>query len=76
MEPSTADVCRARIRQNQVLPLHATPATGQDARLREAVLAELDGVGPVLAEAVVTSLYAPPLPNLVPALRRAAGRDG
>jgi hypothetical protein len=65
-----ANVCLARIRQNQVLPLPAAPATGQDEGLREAVLAELDGVGPALAEAVVTSLYAPPLPNLVPALRR------
>ncbi|WP_034091503.1 hypothetical protein [Streptacidiphilus albus] len=41
-----------------------------DAGLREAVLAELDGVGPALAEAVVTSGYAAPLPDLVPALRR------
>ncbi|MBC3840722.1 hypothetical protein GXW82_11910 [Streptacidiphilus sp. 4-A2] len=41
-----------------------------DEGLRDAVLAELDGVGPALTQAVVTSLYAAPLPDLVPALRR------
>lgn len=48
------------------------PGPPPDGGLREAVLAELDSVGPALAKAAVTDGYAGPLPDLVPALRRVA----
>ncbi|MFJ3794234.1 hypothetical protein [Kitasatospora sp. NPDC090091] len=65
--------CTAFIRQRELSFVSALSPTDPDPALRAAVLAELQGLGPALAEAAVTSLCIPPLPGLVPALE--AGVD-
>jgi hypothetical protein len=72
-----ADVCVARIQQNDpsfVLPA-ALESVG-DQGVRAAVLEEIRGVEPALTEAAVTSLYAPALPDVVPALEQAVAEVG
>ncbi|PYC77008.1 hypothetical protein C7C46_20480 [Streptomyces tateyamensis] len=63
-----AEVSESAIRQEPGAAAPARPAPAGDPQLRAAVLAELGGVGPALAEAAVTSRYAPPLSQAVPAL--------
>ncbi|MFI6336741.1 hypothetical protein [Streptomyces sp. NPDC050535] len=72
-----ADVCVARIRQDDpsyVVP--AAPVPAEDQVGRAAVLQEIQGVAPALTKAAVTSLYAPPLPDLVPALEQTVAGVG
>ncbi|MCX4971327.1 hypothetical protein [Streptomyces sp. NBC_00620] len=72
-----ADVCVARIRLDDpsfVLP--AAPEPVGDQGVRAAVLEEIRGVSPALTKAAATSLYAPALPDVVPALERAVAEVG
>ncbi|WP_380282150.1 contact-dependent growth inhibition system immunity protein [Kitasatospora purpeofusca] len=66
-----AETCTAHLRRNDPSfePARSRPADHPD--LREAVLAELRGVAPALAEKAVGSLCVPPLPQLVPSLEAA-----
>jgi hypothetical protein len=57
----------ARVHQDERFQPPGPPPNGG---LREAVLAELDSVGPKLAKAAVTDGYYTKLPDLIPALRR------
>ncbi|MEU5714309.1 hypothetical protein AB0G71_00700 [Streptomyces sp. NPDC020403] len=71
-----ADVCVVRIRRDEPSFVPAVPGRSQDQELRTAVLDEIRAVGPALAEAGTTSLYAAPLPELVSALERAVAEVG
>ncbi|MGW2255565.1 hypothetical protein ACWCXH_36175 [Kitasatospora sp. NPDC001660] len=70
------DACTAFVRRGDPAFVPALSPADPDPGLRAAVLAELRGVGPALAEAAVTSLYVPPLPGLVPALVAAVDELG
>ncbi|WP_329613827.1 hypothetical protein OG244_11845 [Streptomyces brevispora] len=75
-----ADVCVTRIRRDE--PSFVPTASesledrDRDQELRVAVLEEIQAVGSALADAGVTSLYAAPLPELVPTLERAVAEVG
>ncbi|MEU6236519.1 hypothetical protein [Kitasatospora sp. NPDC047058] len=71
-----ADTCTAFVRQDDPAFIPGDPIPADQPELREAVLAELRTSGPSLAEAAVTNLYAPPLPNLVRSLELAINELG
>ncbi|MEU8515935.1 hypothetical protein AB0C76_30800 [Kitasatospora sp. NPDC048722] len=70
------DTCAAFVRQDEPSFSPSLSPADPDPGLRTAVLAEVRGVGPALAEAAVTSVYVPPLPGLVPALAEAVDELG
>ncbi|GAA4995763.1 hypothetical protein [Kitasatospora paranensis] len=71
-----ADTCVACIREVEPSFDPAMPGPAGHPEIRDAVLAELRDIGPALAQKAVTSLYAPPLPALVPSLEEAVTELG
>jgi hypothetical protein len=68
-----AEVSLAEIRAGDASFAPAAPAAPEpvmDPEMRDAVVTEIREVAPALAEATVTSPYAAPLPEVVPALER------
>ncbi|MGW0585593.1 hypothetical protein ACWD25_59250 [Streptomyces sp. NPDC002920] len=65
-----AEVALAEIRAGDSSFVPAAPEPVTDPELRSAVLAEIREVASALTEATLTSLYADPLPDVVPALER------
>ncbi|GAA2751765.1 hypothetical protein [Kitasatospora cinereorecta] len=63
--------CLSFIRRDDPTFVPTAPGPAADPALRDAVLAELRGMAPALAEAAVSARCAPPLPAVVPALAAA-----
>ncbi|MFF7591684.1 hypothetical protein ACFZCK_29815 [Kitasatospora purpeofusca] len=70
------DTCTAHLRRNDPSFEAVRSPSADHSGLREAVLAELLGVAPALAERAVGNLYVPPLPQLVPSLEAAVSALG
>ncbi|MEV6975998.1 hypothetical protein [Kitasatospora sp. NPDC093806] len=70
------DTCASFIRLTDSSFEPADPAPASHPELLEDVLAELRGIGPVMADKAATSIYVPPLPLLVSTLKTAVTTFG